>query len=207
MANFDPFISTADLEAFLGATLADPNVLIVKIALDSACTAVRSYLDQDINKVTADIEYHSGHGWLHDRIRLRQRPVVSVTSVYDYDVLLDPANYNVRDAFLVLTDGSYFVAGNDNIQVTYTHGYEIPATSQSEAVPADIRLVALSAARRVYVSTGQSDLINKRGEKIGDYEYTYGYTGSKTGQVATSAAELITAEKDVLDRYRVYLVP
>jgi len=203
----NPFISTADLEAFLQTTFVDPTSLIIKIALDSACDAVRSYLGQDINKVEDDVEYHSGHGWLHDRIRLRQRPIIEVTTVYDADVLLDSANYNARDSFIVLTDGSYFTAGNDNIVVTYTHGYEVPATSNSAAVPADIRLVALSAARRVYVSRGQRDVVNLRGETIGDYQYLTDAGGRTIGQTAATAAELLTPERDVLDRYRIGLVP
>lgn len=204
----DPFISVEDLEALLDYTFPDPNALIVRIALDSACEAVRSYLGQDINKVVNDVEYHSGHGWIHDRVRLRQRPVISVASVYDSDVLLDPANYNARDSFIVLTDGSYFTAGNDNIVVTYTHGYEVPAVSDSATVPADIRLVALSSARRVWVARGKYDVFNRRAENIGDYRYETDAGGAAAvGHIAASAAELLSPEKDVLDKYRIGLVP
>ena len=202
-----PFVSSDDLAAFLGATV-DGAALKTKIALDSACDAVRSYLDQDINFVADDVEYHSGHGYMHDRIRLRQRPIVSVASVYvDYYTTLVPTTaYHVRDSFIVLLDMSYFAAGNDNIKVTYDHGWVVPPTSQTAAVPADIRLVALSAARRVYSGVGTGDAASFGGETIGDYSYTNPGGATNTG-VATSVAELLVAERDVLERYRIGLVP
>jgi len=201
-----PFVSSDDLAAFLGVAV-NASDLKTKIALDSACDAVRSYLGQDINFVSGDVEYHSGHGYLHDRIRLRQRPIVTVTEVRidvvagSAGTVLDPANYNVRDSFIVRRDASYWLSGNDNVKVTYDHGWVIPATSQSAAVPADVRLVALSAARRAYSGVGVTDAAGFGGERIGDYEYT-----NPKGS-ATSVAELLMAEMDVLDRYRIGLVP
>jgi hypothetical protein len=197
-----PFVSSDDLAAFTGLTI-DSAALKTKIALDSACDAVRSYLDQEINLATNDVEWHSGHGYMHDRIRLRQRPIVEVTEVREDVVaggtgtVLDPANYNVRDSFIVRTDASYWLSGNDNVKVTYDHGWVVPSTSQSASVPADIRLVALSAARRVYSGVGVSDAAGFGGERIGDYEYT------NPKGTATSVAELLMAEMDVLDRYRI----
>ena len=203
-----PFVSSDDLAAFLGVTV-DAAALKTKIALDSACDAVRSYLGQDINFVSADVEYHSGHGYMHDRVRLFQRPVVSVASIYvdyGYTTLVAATDYHIRDSFIVLLNMSYFAAGNDNIKVTYDHGWVVPPTSQSAAIPADIRLVALSAARRVYSGVGTTDAASFGGEQIGDYSYTNPGGSTNTG-VATSVAELLQAEKDVLDRYRIGLVP
>lgn len=200
--DLQPFVSTDDLAAFLDATV-DPTSLRTKMALDSACDAVRSYLDQDINYVANDVEYHSGHGYQHDRLRLRQRPVVAVVSVYVEGTVVDPLTYNVRDpGVIVLTDGSYFPSGNDNIVVTYNHGWMVPAVSGSASVPADLRLVALSAARRVYSAVGANDVVAVTGETIGDYSYQ---TGGTSG--ATTASELLLAEEAVLDRYRIGLVP
>ena len=199
-----PFVSSDDLAAFTGLTI-DPSALKTKIALDAACDSVRSYLGQDINFVDNDVEYHSGHGYLHDRIRLRQRPVVSVVEVRidvvtgSAGTVLDPTCYNVRDSFIVRRDASYWLS--DNIVVTYDHGWVIPPTSQTAAVPADIRLVALSAARRVYSGVGATDAAGFGSERIGDYEYT------NPKGAASSVAELLMAEMDVLDRYRISLVP
>lgn len=208
--DLQPFVSSDDLAAFLGTTV-DSSALKTKIALDAACDAVRSYLDQEINFAENSVEWHSGHGYLHDRIRLRQRPVTAVSEVRidvvagSTGTVLDPANYNVRDSFVVRIDGGYFTAGNDNIKITYDHGWVVPPTSQSAAVPADIRLVALSSARRVYSAVGTNDAAgSKQSETIGDYSYTIaaGITNS-----ASSAAELLMSETDVLDRYRIGLVP
>ena len=201
-----PFVSSDDLAAFLGVAV-NASDLKTKIALDAACDAVRSYLGQDINLVEDDVEWHSGHGYLHDRIRLRQRPIVEVTEVREDVVagstgtVLDPANYNVRDSFIVRIDASYWLSGNDNIKVTYDHGWVVPPVSATASVPADVRLVALSAARRVYSGVGVTDAAGFGGERIGDYEYT------NPKGTATSAAELLMAEMDVLDRYRIGLVP
>lgn len=207
-----PFISTDDLAALLGITLADPNALIVKISLDSGCDAVRSYLGQDVNLVSNDIVYLDGPGYPWATIRLKERPVRAVDSVsYAYwsasgvqEQLLTANTYRCdTDGILELVDGTYWMNGIKNIKVQYDHGWDIVVTSGGIAVPADIRLVALSCARRVYTSLGEVDDAGAfRQETMGTYSYS---TGGRAA--ATSAAELLPAETAVLDRYRIGLVP
>ena len=194
-----PFISPTDLEALLGEQIPDETALIVSISLDSACERVRSYLGQDVNKVTDDVEVHSGSG--RKKLRLRQRPVRSVGAIYVDDVLLDPATYKVRGAIVTLPDDAW-TSGNDNVEVTYTHGWDTAEGAGNIRVPADIRLVALLVARRVYESVGASigagAIIQ---ETIGDYSYRLSEDAA-----ADSASELLDAERFVLDRYRIELV-
>ena len=207
MADLDPFISTTDLEALLGDPLPDPTALIVKIALDAACHRVRTYLGQDVNLVIGDVEVHSGSG--RRKLRLRQRPVRSVTSVVIDDVVQDAALYSVRGAVISFRDADVWWYGNDNIEVTYSHGWDIDETPDApfatvERVPADIRLVTLLMARRVYENVGTD--VNAGAvirETIGDYSYEL--SDSATTAV-TSAVELLEAEMYVLDRYRIDLV-
>lgn len=205
--SFDPFVSSDDLSALLGVA-ANPADLLTKMSLDAACESVRSYLGQDVNLVTDDVEYHSGRGWQHNRIRLRQRPVRSVTSVqmFPFDdaptTLVAGDDYVVRDALVIIISGSYWDEWAENIKVTYTHGWDV-VPPLDKPVPADIRLVALSAARRIYVAMGEVDDAGAfRQETMGTYSYT---VGGREG--ATSVVELMSSEMAVLDRYRVGLVP
>ena len=199
MAEQDPFISVADLEAWLDDTIADPNSLAVKITLDAACEKVRTYLGQTINLVADDIEIHSGSG--RRKLRLRQRPVRSVSEVKIDDVVMSASTYNVRGAIVTFTDTDTWTNGDDNISVKYTHGYDISEPSDNN-VPADIRLVALLLASRIYQSIGVPVAVGGlSGETIGDYSYTLDNAAS-----SASAIELYDAEKYCLDKYRIDLV-
>ena len=193
----DPFISTVDLEAMLDTTFAVPTPLPVKIALDSACQRVRTYLGQTINLVEDDVEVHSGTG--RRKLRLRERPVRAVTLVTIDDV--ETTNYTRRDAVLTLKNSDVWTYGNDNIEVTYDHGYDLVEPSDNN-VPADIRLVALILARRVYESLGSVTGTVVQ-ETIGDYSYQL---SDNAEAAVSSAAELLEAEKYALDRYRIDLV-
>jgi hypothetical protein len=201
-----PFISVADLEAILGESIANPGALIVSISLDSACQAVRSYLGQDVNLVLDDVEIHSGSG--RRKLRLRQRPVREVTQVKIDDTVIDPTTYTVRGAIITRKDSDIWDYGNDNVEITYSHGWDLDETPEPgwtvERVPADIRLVAVLGARRVYNAVGSvvgaGDVTS---ETIGDYSYTL----SEGSQEALEAAsQMGDAERFVLDRYRIELV-
>lgn len=199
----DPFISTTDLEAVLDETLVDPNALSVKIALDSACTAVRTYLGQNINYVAGDVEVRSGSG--RRKLRLRQRPVRSVTSVYIDGDLVTSDQYSVRGGPGVITmiNGSWWTPGDDNVSITYSHGWDV-GTDTAYSVPADIRLVALNMARRVFLDVG-ADLLAGAivSETIGDYAYEL---SDAAVQAATGTYQLSEAERYMLDPWRVELV-
>ena len=199
-----PFISPDDLEALMGESLANPTALIVAIALDAACQSVRTCIGQDVNLVTDDIEVHSGSG--RRKMRLRQRPVRSVSEVKVDGTVVSATLYNVRDAIISYTGSDVWSFGNDNIYVKYTHGWDV-AEPTTFPVPADIRFVALVVARRVYESVGfvQSGSVGGvlTGETIGDYSYTL--SEAATGEVS-AASTLTEAEMYALDRYRVDLI-
>lgn len=200
----DAFISSTDLAAVLGVSV-DPTALITKIALDASCTAVRSYLDQDVNLVEDDVEVRDGTG--RRRMRLRQRPVREVTTVVVDGTELAPTAYSVNKSKLTLLNGDFFWHGLDNVVVTYTHGWDIEESSVGERVPADIRLVALLTAKRVYKTVGQSAIGTvKQSEQIGDYAYTLGELPEDVQEKIAASGTLLTAEEAVLDRYAVRLV-
>jgi hypothetical protein len=144
-------------------------------------------------------------------MRLRQRPIRVLTSITVDGDLVDPTLYSVRyidhprSAVITFTDTDVWWWGNDNILVTYNHGYDLVENVGALNVPADIRLVALLSARRVFEAVGTSGTEGGgalTGETIGDYSYTLSDVGSAE---ATTASELTDGEKYILDRYRIEL--
>lgn len=177
--------------------------LIVENALTaiySAEQSVRKYLGQEITSGVG-VEYHDGTG--KQVLRLRERPVRRVDAVILDDVQLDSSEWKLRGARIALPDG-YFTYGYDNVAVQYLHGYDL--TSEGEyAIPADIKLVTVSAARRIYDARGE-DLHMERIEQIGKYSYT-NYTNSLIDtQNIIPDMELLDSEKLVLDRYKINVV-
>jgi hypothetical protein len=197
-----PFISEDDLEAAMGVPPA--ATLITQIALDAACQAVRTYLGQDINLVENDVEIHSGSG--RRKLRLRERPVRSISSVLVGTTQTVATAYSLVGDTITLLDSAWWESGDDNVSVTYTHGYDLseaPDPDDTIRVPADIRLVALSIARRVYTSVG-TDLASAGGvisETMGDYSYTLA-----SDAVVKTAGALTETEKSALSPYRIELV-
>ncbi len=205
MSDLEPFISTADLEAWLGESV-DPSALATKIALDVPCHVIRSYLGQDINLVLDDVEIHSGSA--RKKLRLRERPVREVTRIVMDGEDVDMSTVSVRGHILTFTDGSVWWNGNDNIAVTYSHGYDIDETPEAgwevERVPADIRIVALSVARRLYNDAGADITAGAIiEEKIGEYSYKLSDAALSS---LTSPSQLVEGELTLLDPYKIELV-
>lgn len=195
-----PFIGTDDLAAILGKPVSDSDLITV-IALDSGCQAVRSFLDQSINRFR-HTETVDGHGT--KKFRVHERPVREVFSVTLDGEPVDPALYDRQYTMFRKVDEVRWPTAYANIKVDYDHGYDIVPDEDSTddlLVPADMRLVALLSARRVYTSIGADEGI-KQSETIGSYSYS-----NSTTMVVQTAAELLDPEKDVLMRYRIGKVP
>jgi len=195
-----PFIGTDDLSAITGTTVTDQD-LITAIALDAGCEAVRSYTGQMINYVEDDVEEHDGKGTR--AVRLDERPIRDITSVEVDGVALDADVLSIRKSFVRRKD-AVFPVGLGNIVVTYSHGWDaIPDDSAGDdiLVPADLRLVALLSAKRVYLAVGDLDGA-VQSENIGGYSYTL-----SINDMAKSSAELLDPEKNVLEHYRIGKIP
>ena len=201
----DPFVSAVDLQAVLGdGVVVDAGALITAIALDGACTSVRSYMGQDVNFVEDDVEVRDGTG--RKRLRLRQRPVRDVTSITIDGDEVDLAEVSVRKSIVTLTNGDFFWHGLDNVVITYDHGWDIEESSVGERVPADIRLVALLCAKRIFTTVGLTAIGTvKQSEQIGDYQYTLGELPEDVQEKIAASGTLLTAEEAVLDRYSIRL--
>jgi hypothetical protein len=196
-----PFISIADLEALLGEDVIDTD-LIVAIALDASCEVVRTYLGQTVNLVEDDTAILDGNG--RDAIRLPERPVRAVAEVREDAVIVDPTTYIARRSLVIRNDGDTWTVGRGNIEVDYDHGWDI-GDPFVMSVPADIRLVALSAARRIYVAVGALSLGAQaiQGETIGAYSYTLAAVPESVAEATATAGALLPLEQAVLDPYRV----
>lgn len=192
----EPYVTLDDLEAFMQTDLTAD----AQLYLDAAQEIVRGYLGQDITFVADDEEIHDGRWRL--RVRLRQRPVRDVTSVTVDGTELNPdTEYRLDGAIITKTDEVPFTVGTDNIVVVYDHGWDVPGTSDVEfPVPADIRLVTLSIARRAFQNAGATDG-TLSGETIGNYSYT------RDAATTSQQGSLLLAESAVLDRYVIRLVP
>lgn len=199
------FISRADLAAFLDVELASLDNALSALAVASAQASVRKYLDQEITYVASDERLVDGTG---TRIlRLHERPVRGVNLVEDSDGnTVDATTYVLRRNQLIFLDAeTVWEKGLANYTVTYSHGWntgQVDSDSDSDfetlSVPADIVLVTLALARRVYQHGGEDAQGELKSESIGDYSYTLADDAEQVAGVKLNAAE-----QAVLDRYRV----
>lgn len=145
-----PFISSEDLAAYVKADELglEPNLAL--IALDAACSAVRGYIDQNAESTTVTDGWLDGTGTC--RMLLPQFPIVSISALSVYvdradtnpEILVENTDYvlNYESGILDRIDGGVFYSGEQNIKLSYVYGYS--------TVPADVRLVALQVAARIY---------------------------------------------------------
>lgn len=175
----DPFISRADLTAYLGRDVtADDGALI---AVDSACEICREIAEQDFNAATDTVRL-DGSGT--DCLILPQRPVSAAGTV--------TVNGTAETAWTVTPTGMLFRGsagvvprlewprGRQNIEVTYDHGYA------AADLPTSVRMVALALASRLVVQgVAQS-------ETVGDVTVAY----------AASSTDLTDNELRILIKHR-----
>jgi hypothetical protein len=193
--SYDPFISIDDLYAYLrlpalGVGQDDP---LAVIALDSACYMIRDFLHQTINLVAGDIIAIDSDGT--DTLMLPEAPVIAVTDVQrislplwvtddiasTINTTLDPSTYIIDydKGLLALRAGARWPNDRGGVQVTYTHGWSV--------IPTSIRIVALTAAARIY------DQGLAKAETIGNIRLVYSHDES---------LGLSAREKDMLVKYR-----
>jgi len=207
-----PFISVDDLATFVGENLSETRLDLAIIAVDSACEAVRTDLNQHVNLVEDETVQLDGTGKVS--LFLPELPVRSVSEVITYDAdgedettLLAGTDYLVDKTVGILwrLQGETWPQGHLNIFVTYTHGWDLtedvqPSGSGSgapdavERVPSDIRFVALQLAAAA-LSGGRVGVGGIRSESIDNYSYTLAsdvVVGSFTPTL-----------RRMLDRYRV----
>lgn len=168
-----PFISRVDLGDYLGRDLTDDARALQ--AIDSACDMIRSATGQRIDRVENETILLDGNGT--DTILLPELPVVSVSSVLVAD---QPYTWWVltSEGVLRTKNGRWWLPGRGIVAVTYTHGYD--------EVPADLRMLALTLAARIY----EQQLVKQ--ESVGGYTATYS---------AEESLGFSKRERDIIAKY------
>ncbi len=206
-----PWIGTGDLAKFLGVESSTLNTALADLSVSASQQRIRKYLDQAITYVANDVVYLDGNG--KTKIRLPERPVRRLILVEegfgDTFTTISTDAYTLRGSMLIRWDGASWCFGEANLRVTYDHGWNVGQidsdTSDSDYdtsvnnIPADLSLVALSLARRMYESMGETESMTGdiKQETIGAYSYTL-----STAAEAAAGVQLVTAEKAVLDAYK-----
>lgn len=209
----EPFISTGDLENYLGQTVTTDSAVI---AIDAACEVVRGYINQTINLVEDDEVFLDGTG--RPGLLLPELPVVSIAEVTTYDrngedetSLIEGTDFKVGGSGILWriasssagSPGYRWPPGHANILVVYTHGWAVTdlgsgtGTDTTDGVPSDIRRIALGIAARDY-TMGAKVSAGIRSETISATSYSY-TLGTDAG---SGSGGLQAGEQRILDRYR-----
>lgn len=165
------------------------------LAVDAANQIVKTLTEQHLEEVQDDVILMDGTGT--DTVLLPELPVTEVSSVYENDELLTELEDYVlsHDGTLVrlptVVDNGWstqtlrrnWPIGERNLEITYTHGYA------SNALPNDLKMVALSIASRLFNESAG----NVISETLGQYSVRYSDTGS---------SDLTFTEKTILRKYR-----
>lgn len=171
----DPFITEAELTTYLGRNVTAED--LATLAVGAASDLIRNAVGARLDNVEDDIILVDGSGT--DTILLPELPVTEVTEVNyvtpDTDPeLLDPAEdylVDLRNGALVTRGGTWLEA-RGNYEVTYSHGYT--------DIPADLRVLALTVAARIY----DQGIVKQ--ESVGGYSATF----SSPESMALTAREL-----------------
>jgi hypothetical protein len=160
----DPFITPQDLSDYLGRDLTSDNGALM--ACDAACSMIRGLVEQSLNAGTATI-FLDGAGT--DALVLPEWPVGTITAVVaDGGTITDycaTTNGVLIRGSAGVGPRALWTMGRQNVQVTYTYGWQVFPTNQ---IPRDVRMVALTVASRMVVQgVAQS-------ETIGDVTVDYG---------------------------------
>jgi hypothetical protein len=185
-----------DVAARLGRDLTQAELLRLPALLQDASAKVRNYTGRTFTQAETTVRLRVNNG----RVKLPQRPVVSITSVkmlnrdgtvgttlagWFWDGLAEIATASPSQ----IANGPWFP--NDRyriVEVTYTHGYS--------TVPADVLAVVCSIATRALGRKPEDAGLTSESIGGGDYTYTVGSAG------AAGPLGMLPDERDALDVYR-----
>jgi hypothetical protein len=197
MANF---AEVADIEAFLQVDIStDAQIAAAERALTEVTAAIRNYIDQYIELVSAEEITLDSIGGV--RLFLPELPVVSVASVIeDEETLIVDDDYKLGQFGILHRVGRKWAKGIQIVTITYTHGYA--------DIPDDIIAVATRAASRAYQAglTAAEDegALGIQGKSLGDFSVQYGAESVVEGRLGASGSRLLLfSEKDILNQYKI----
>lgn len=177
------FATTDDLAARLGVELTAEEATRAQTLLELASGLIRRETGQTIHRVAGDTLVRRG---THTgRLRLPQRPVVSVASVAIDGQAVDPAVWYVEGDELVRRSRGWGGPGTE-LTVVYTHGFD--------PVPDEVRAVCLEAVVRVWVNPGAVNQESYGSEQV-TFPTRYTSRGSEVGGLL-----ILRAEAEILRR-------
>jgi hypothetical protein len=127
-----PFISLADLAAYLRKTIESDDLLAIAAA-DAACQAVRDYINQDLNLVRHDTITVNGNG--RKELLLPQLPVLEVHEIQVSDEIVADTDWVLgAHGILYRVETPYvWQSGVGNIDIEYTRGWAITEDDLEES--------------------------------------------------------------------------
>jgi hypothetical protein len=168
------FITTAELGSYLRRDVSEDE--LATIATDAACAVVRRHTGQELSGSDGTVSYVLRG--TASSLLLPELPVVVVDEVrIDDEVTLD---WRVEENGIVSLTDLPSSSAERIVEVDYSHGYE--------AVPDDLRLVALTVAARIYEQG------TARQESTGSSSITFSVAAS---------TDLSSGEKAIVEKYRV----
>ena len=193
------FCTVSDVATFLGISEMQIDSVQITQAIKAASASIRNYCKQEISQKTGDVAYFDGA--YQSKLFLPQLPVISVSKVIeDGHVLTEGEDYKLGNNGILYRMWRDWAKGIRNIEVTYTHGYEV--------IPDDIKEVAYRSAARVYqaqLKAKKTDGVAINSITVGDYSVNYQDDSMRQvdNAIGVSAARtLLKSEKEILDNYR-----
>lgn len=148
------FATAAELAARLGVTLTKDEEARANVLLTQASGLIQDVTGQTIEKVTDDELIRIGQE--DNRMRLPQRPVISVSSVTLAGEVQEADTYHLEGDELVSYCGWGYP--DETLVVTYTHGFaEVPET---------VKAICLEAVVRVWVNPGSVSTDEHGSERV-----------------------------------------
>jgi len=196
------FAVQEDVENVLLYSITEADeIAAVGYALEVSTDAIRVYVEQYIERVVDDAIVVNGP-INSTTINLPEIPVISVSSIYEDDVLLvADEDYKLdTDLGVLHRIGQVWSCGIQNIAIVYTHGYD-PIPDTVNGICARMASRIFQAGLRSKENDGIPGVASK---SLGDFAVSFEGAGSASdGVMGVSAARvLLLSEKDLLDKYK-----
>jgi uncharacterized phiE125 gp8 family phage protein len=149
--NADALISLADFKTFSNISGSDHDT-ILEMLINQASAWIRRHIGRNLIQTTYT-EYYNGHG--ERDLKLRNRPIVSVSNLYDDSARAFGSSSEIAVATNVLISkeagiitlwntAGVFSRGRANIKVIYSAGYALAS------IPADVQMAVCRTVDKHY---------------------------------------------------------
>jgi hypothetical protein len=140
-------VSLANAKAYCNIPTATTDWdTVLEMIIDAVSDMVSRYVDWTLAKTTYTNVYFDGNG--EADFLLPNRPIVSITSIYEDDTLLVEGDDNdyvyYADEGKLYRIGGSWLKGPKTIKITYAAGYiAIPGQGETATLPNDLKLAVM----------------------------------------------------------------